>query len=101
MAKNVFVLAGLVFAGQLFDAMGCLSTPSVRRLRALRYQHLVLREDAGGDPGSSLVRDRGIVIAVLVGPAVASFRRLRPVTASRRTLIVAWASRCWERRSRP
>jgi len=37
-----------------------------------RYQHLVLRENAGGDPGSSLVRDRGMVIAVLGWAAVAA-----------------------------
>jgi 4-hydroxybenzoate polyprenyltransferase len=37
-----------------------------------RYPHLVLRENAGGDPGSSLVRDRGMVIAVLGWAAVAA-----------------------------
>jgi 4-hydroxybenzoate polyprenyltransferase len=29
-----------------------------------RYQHLVLREDAGGDPGSSVLRDRGMMVAI-------------------------------------
>jgi len=38
-----------------------------------RYQHLVLRENGGGDPGSSLVRDRGMVIAILGWAAVAAF----------------------------
>ena len=38
-----------------------------------RYQHLVLRQNAGGDPGSSLVRDRGMVIAILGWAAVAAF----------------------------
>ena len=38
-----------------------------------RYQHLVLRENAGGDPGASLARDRGMVIAILGWAAVASF----------------------------
>jgi 4-hydroxybenzoate polyprenyltransferase len=30
-----------------------------------RYQHLVLREEAGGDPGALLMQDRGIWIAVI------------------------------------
>jgi 4-hydroxybenzoate polyprenyltransferase len=38
-----------------------------------RYQHLVLHENAGGDPGSSLVRDRGMMIAILGWAAVAAF----------------------------
>jgi 4-hydroxybenzoate polyprenyltransferase len=38
-----------------------------------RYQHLVLRQNAGGDPGSSLVRDRGMVIAILGWAVVAAF----------------------------
>jgi len=38
-----------------------------------RYQHLVLRENEGGDPGSSLVRDRGMVIAILGWTAMAAF----------------------------
>jgi 4-hydroxybenzoate polyprenyltransferase len=29
-----------------------------------RYQHLVLRENEGGDPGGSLLRDRGMVLAI-------------------------------------
>ncbi|HZR09610.1 MAG TPA: decaprenyl-phosphate phosphoribosyltransferase [Myxococcales bacterium] len=36
-----------------------------------RYQHLVLRENEGGDPGSSLLRDRGMVIAIAGWAAVA------------------------------
>jgi 4-hydroxybenzoate polyprenyltransferase len=38
-----------------------------------RYQHLVLRENGGGDPGNSLVRDHGMVIAILGWAAVAAF----------------------------
>ncbi len=38
-----------------------------------RYQHLVLRENEGGDPGSSLVRDRGMMIAIGAWAAVAAF----------------------------
>jgi len=38
-----------------------------------RYQHLVLRENAGGDPASSLLRDRGMMIAILGWAAVAAF----------------------------
>jgi 4-hydroxybenzoate polyprenyltransferase len=29
-----------------------------------RYQHLVVRENEGGDPGSSLLRDRGMILAI-------------------------------------
>lgn len=29
-----------------------------------RYQHLILREGGGGDPGSSLLHDRGLVLAL-------------------------------------
>ena len=29
-----------------------------------RYQHLILRENGGGDPGDSLVSDRGMMIAI-------------------------------------
>jgi 4-hydroxybenzoate polyprenyltransferase len=38
-----------------------------------RYQHLVLRENGGGDPGSSLLRDRGMKIAIGGWAAVAAF----------------------------
>ena len=38
-----------------------------------RYQHLVLRENAGGDPASSLLRDRGMMTAILGWAAVAAF----------------------------
>jgi len=38
-----------------------------------RYQHLVLRENGGGDPGSSLLRDRGMKIAIGAWAAVAAF----------------------------
>jgi 4-hydroxybenzoate polyprenyltransferase len=37
-----------------------------------RYQHLVVRKDAGGDPGSSVLRDRGMVSAILAWAAVAA-----------------------------
>jgi 4-hydroxybenzoate polyprenyltransferase len=37
-----------------------------------RYQHLVVRKEAGGDPGSSLLRDRGMVTAILSWAAVAA-----------------------------
>jgi 4-hydroxybenzoate polyprenyltransferase len=37
-----------------------------------RYQHLVVRKDAGGDPGSSLLRDRGMMTAILAWAAVAA-----------------------------
>jgi 4-hydroxybenzoate polyprenyltransferase len=37
-----------------------------------RYQHLVLRENAGGDPGASLLRDRGMVIAIVGWAATAA-----------------------------
>ncbi len=37
-----------------------------------RYQHLVQRENGGGDPGSSLVHDRGMVIAILGWAAMAA-----------------------------
>jgi 4-hydroxybenzoate polyprenyltransferase len=37
-----------------------------------RYQHLVVRKEAGGDPGSSLLRDRGMVTAILAWAAVAA-----------------------------
>jgi 4-hydroxybenzoate polyprenyltransferase len=37
-----------------------------------RYQHLVLRESAGGDPGSSLVRDGGMMAAIAGWAAVAA-----------------------------
>lgn len=30
-----------------------------------RYQHLVVREDRGGDPGSVLLKDKGMILAVL------------------------------------
>src|SRR5207248_3519143 len=36
-----------------------------------RYQHLVVRKDAGGDPGSSLLRDRGMLTAIVAWAAVA------------------------------
>jgi 4-hydroxybenzoate polyprenyltransferase len=29
-----------------------------------RYQYLVLRENAGGDPGSAILHDRGILVAI-------------------------------------
>jgi 4-hydroxybenzoate polyprenyltransferase len=29
-----------------------------------RYQHLVIRENEGGEPGSSLLRDRGMILAI-------------------------------------
>ena len=38
-----------------------------------RYQHLVLRENGGGDPGSSLLRDRGMKIAIGAWAVVAAF----------------------------
>ena len=38
-----------------------------------RYQHLVLRENGGGDPGSSLLRDRGMKIAIGGWALVAAF----------------------------
>jgi 4-hydroxybenzoate polyprenyltransferase len=38
-----------------------------------RYQHLVLHDRAGGDPGTALVRDRGMVIAVVGWALVAAF----------------------------
>lgn len=38
-----------------------------------RYQHLVLRENGGGDPGSSLVRDAGMRIAIVSWGLVAAF----------------------------
>ena len=38
-----------------------------------RYQHLVLRENGGGDPGSSLLRDRGMKIAIAGWAVVAAF----------------------------
>jgi 4-hydroxybenzoate polyprenyltransferase len=37
-----------------------------------RYQHLVVRKDEGGDPGSSVLRDRGMVTAILSWAAVAA-----------------------------
>ena len=37
-----------------------------------RYQHLVVRNDAGGDPGSSLLGDRGMMTAILAWAAVAA-----------------------------
>ncbi len=37
-----------------------------------RYQHLVLRENGGGDPGSSLLRDRGMKIAIAAWAVVAA-----------------------------
>ena len=37
-----------------------------------RYQHLVVRKEAGGDPGSSVLRDRGMVTAILAWAAVAA-----------------------------
>jgi len=37
-----------------------------------RYQHLVVRKDAGGDPGSSLLGDRGMMTAILAWAAVAA-----------------------------
>jgi 4-hydroxybenzoate polyprenyltransferase len=37
-----------------------------------RYQHMVVRKDAGGDPGSSLLRDRGMVTAILAWAVVAA-----------------------------
>jgi 4-hydroxybenzoate polyprenyltransferase len=37
-----------------------------------RYQHLVLRENGGGDPGTSLVQDRGLLIAIGGWAAVAA-----------------------------
>ena len=40
--------------------------------RTLRYQHLVVRKEAGGDPGSSVLRDRGMVTAILAWAAVAA-----------------------------
>lgn len=30
-----------------------------------RYQHLVMREDRGGDPGAVLLRDKGMILAVV------------------------------------
>lgn len=30
-----------------------------------RYQHLVVREDRGGDPGSVLIKDKGMILAVV------------------------------------
>jgi 4-hydroxybenzoate polyprenyltransferase len=38
-----------------------------------RYQHLVLREGAGGDPGKSLLHDRGVMLAILGFAAAAAF----------------------------
>jgi 4-hydroxybenzoate polyprenyltransferase len=38
-----------------------------------RYQHLVLREGAGGDPGSSLLHDRALMIAIAGWAAAAAF----------------------------
>lgn len=38
-----------------------------------RYQHLVLREGGGGDPGSSLAHDRGVLIAIAGWASVAAF----------------------------
>ena len=37
-----------------------------------RYQHLVLHENGGGDPGSSLLKDRGMKIAIGAWAAVAA-----------------------------
>jgi 4-hydroxybenzoate polyprenyltransferase len=37
-----------------------------------RYQHLVVRKEAGGDPGSSLLGDRGMKTAILAWAAVAA-----------------------------
>jgi 4-hydroxybenzoate polyprenyltransferase len=37
-----------------------------------RYQHLVVQKDAGGDPGSSLLRDRGMLTAIVAWAAVAA-----------------------------
>jgi 4-hydroxybenzoate polyprenyltransferase len=38
-----------------------------------RYQHLVLREGAGGDPGNSLLHDRGVMIAIAGFAAASAF----------------------------
>ena len=38
-----------------------------------RYQHLVLREGAGGEPGSALIHDRGMMIAIAGWAACAAF----------------------------
>ncbi|GAC1339343.1 MAG: decaprenyl-phosphate phosphoribosyltransferase [Myxococcales bacterium] len=38
-----------------------------------RYQHLVLREGGGGDPGSSLIHDRGVMVALAGWAASAAF----------------------------
>lgn len=38
-----------------------------------RYQHLILREGGGGDPGSSLLHDRGLVLALSGWAAAAAF----------------------------
>ena len=38
-----------------------------------RYQHLVLREEEGGDPGALLVRDKGLWLALLGWAVTAAF----------------------------
>jgi 4-hydroxybenzoate polyprenyltransferase len=38
-----------------------------------RYQHIVLRENVGGDPGSALIHDRGIMIAIALWALSAAF----------------------------
>jgi 4-hydroxybenzoate polyprenyltransferase len=56
-----------------FHTTGLLYTVPFVVYALFRYQHLVLRENAGGDPGNSLLRDRGMMAAIVGWAVTAAF----------------------------
>lgn len=56
-----------------FHTTGLLYTVPFVIYALFRYQHLVLRENRGGDPGGALVRDRGMMAAIAGWAITAAF----------------------------